>query len=164
MKKKLRHGHLMCTLLSHSLLLSIISISELVINFESLQERSLLLEAMTVTNVKCGYRKQILFTSKTMNVVMASYSLRVSLFSYLPFTCTRALQPVATCHQSSYLHKPAIVIVTSLSLWRHSRGAVSQPASQLFSLWRHYHCDVRAGHAERYGRTYVTYVRTPYHA
>jgi len=34
---------------------------------------------------------------------------------------TRTVQPVATCRQSPYLHKPAIVIVTSFSLWRHSR-------------------------------------------
>jgi len=27
-------------------------------------------------------------------------------------------QPVATCRQSPYLHKPATVIVTSFSLWR----------------------------------------------
>ena len=33
---------------------------------------------------------------------------------------TRAVQPVAICRQSPYLHKPAIVIVTSFSLWRHS--------------------------------------------
>jgi len=32
---------------------------------------------------------------------------------------TRALQPVATCRQSPYLHKPAIML-TSFSLWRHS--------------------------------------------
>jgi len=53
------------------------------------------------------------------------------------------VQPVATCRQSPYLHKPAIVIVTSFSLWRHS------------------HCDVIrywTGHAHRYGRT----LRTPY--
>jgi len=39
--------------------------------------------------------------------------------------------------------------------------------SQLLSLWRHSHCDVicySAGHAQRYGRTYVTYRQTPYHA
>jgi len=53
----------------------------------------------------------------------------------LSFT-TRAVQPVATCRQSPYLHKPAIVIVTSFSLWelRHSRPP--------FSSWRHSHCDV----------------------
>jgi len=28
----------------------------------------------------------------------------------------RAVQPVATCRQSPYLHKPTIVIVTSFSL------------------------------------------------
>jgi len=46
---------------------------------------------------------------------------------------------VATCRQSPYLHKPAIVTVTSFSLWRHS------------------HCDLIccwAGHAHRYRRTY----------
>jgi len=31
-------------------------------------------------------------------------------------TSTRALQPVVTCRQSSYLHKPAIVFVTSFLL------------------------------------------------
>jgi len=64
---------------------------------------------------------------------------------------TRALQPVATCRQSPYLHEPAIVIVTSFSLSRRS-----QPP---FPLWRHSHCDVIrywAGHAHRCGRTYVT--------
>jgi len=60
---------------------------------------------------------------------------------------TRALEPVATCRQSPYLHKPAIIIMTSLSLWRHS------------------HCYViryEAGHAQRYGRTLrsLRYVRT----
>jgi len=40
------------------------------------------------------------------------------------FMITRAVQRMVTCRQSPYLHKPAIVIVTS------------------FSLWRHYHCDV----------------------
>jgi len=79
------------------------------------------------------------------------------------FILTRAVQPVATCHQLSYLHKPAILIVTSFSLWHHSRGLHLrglQPAIQLFSLWRHSHCDVIrywAGHAQCYGRTYVTY-------
>ena len=39
----------------------------------------------------------------------------------LPFiTLTTAVQPVATCRQSPYFHKPAIVIVTSFSLWRRS--------------------------------------------
>jgi len=62
------------------------------------------------------------------------------------FTITRALQTVATCRQSPYLHKPAII---------------SQPPFSLsFSLWRHSHCDVIrywAGHAQRYGRTLRTY-------
>jgi len=81
-------------------------------------------------------------------------------FAFSVFSNTRAVQPVATCRQSPYLQKPAIVIVTSFSLWRHSRGSRlrrSQPASQLFSLWRHSHCDVIcywAGHAQRYRRTF----------
>jgi len=42
---------------------------------------------------------------------------------------TRALLPVATCHQLPYLRpvpsatKPAILIMTSFSLWRHWRHA-----------------------------------------
>jgi len=39
------------------------------------------------------------------------------------------LQSVATCCQSPYLYKPAIIITTSLSLWRHSRIVPSQPRS-----------------------------------
>jgi len=35
------------------------------------------------------------------------------------FFFTRVVQPMATCRQSPCLHKPAIVIVTSFSLWRH---------------------------------------------
>ena len=35
---------------------------------------------------------------------------------HLQFVLTRALQPVATCRQSPYLHKPAIIIMTSFSL------------------------------------------------
>jgi len=51
---------------------------------------------------------------------------------------------MATCHQSPRLHKPAIVIMMSFSLWRHS------------------HCDVIhswAGHAHRYGCTLRTSYR-----
>jgi len=33
---------------------------------------------------------------------------------------TTAVPPVATCHQSPYLHKPGTVIMTSFSLWYHS--------------------------------------------
>jgi len=55
---------------------------------------------------------------------------------------TRAVQPVATCRQSPYLHKPAIVIVTSLSLWRLAPMALAVLAAPVlimmsFSLWRH---------------------------
>ena len=49
------------------------------------------------------------------------------------------MQPVATCRQSPYLHKPAIVIVTSFSLWRLARTALAAPLLIMtsFSLWRH---------------------------
>jgi len=45
----------------------------------------------------------------------------------------RALQPLATCRHSPYLHKPAIVIVTTFSLWCLAPTALAAP----FSLWRH---------------------------
>jgi len=48
------------------------------------------------------------------------------------FCRTRALQRVAKCRQSPYLHKLAVIIVTSLSLWRHSLSSrlwLSQPAT-----------------------------------
>jgi len=41
------------------------------------------------------------------------------------YIITTAVQPVATCPQSPYLHKPATVIVTSFSLWHLARGARS---------------------------------------
>jgi len=47
---------------------------------------------------------------------------------------TRAVQPVATCHQSPYLHKPAIVIVTLFSLRRFAAPVLIMTS---FSLWRH---------------------------
>jgi len=55
---------------------------------------------------------------------------------------TRAVQPVATCRQSPYLHKPAIVIVTSFSLWRLAPTALAVLAAPVLimmsiSLWRH---------------------------
>jgi len=52
---------------------------------------------------------------------------------------TKAVQPVATCRQSPYLHKPAIVIVTSFSLWRLAPTALATPVLIMtsFSLWRH---------------------------
>jgi len=45
---------------------------------------------------------------------------------------TRAVQPVATCCQSPYLHKPAIVTVTSFSLWRHSLLSWPHPLLQTY--------------------------------
>jgi len=49
-----------------------------------------------------------------------------------------------------------------LSLWRHSHDDVSRPrwSQSPFSLWRNFHCDIiwySAGHAHRYGQTYVGY-------
>jgi len=41
---------------------------------------------------------------------------------------TRALQPVATCRQSAYLHKTAIIIMTSFSLWCYSLLSWPRPA------------------------------------
>ena len=61
------------------------------------------------------------------------------------------MQPVVTCRQSPYLHKPAVVIVTSFSLWRLAPTALLALAAP-FSLWRHSH--YWAGHAHRYGGTY----------
>ena len=49
------------------------------------------------------------------------------------FTRTRAVQPVATCRQSPYLHKSAIVIVTSFSLWCYSLQSWPRPP-----LWTPY--------------------------
>jgi len=55
---------------------------------------------------------------------------------------TREVQPVATCRQSPYLHKPPIVIVTLFSLWRLAPTALAALAAPVlintsFSLWRH---------------------------
>jgi len=56
---------------------------------------------------------------------------------------TTAVQPVVTCRQSPYLHKLAIVIVTSITLIMTSRAySARSPRS---------HYDVR---------TYVMYART----
>jgi len=41
--------------------------------------------------------------------------------------CTRAVQLVAKCRQSPYLHKPAIVIVTSFSLLRPAPTGAGSP-------------------------------------
>ena len=41
---------------------------------------------------------------------------RLAVRRLLHLVGTTAVQPVATCRQSLYLHKPAIVIVTSFSL------------------------------------------------
>jgi len=48
------------------------------------------------------------------------------------------VQPVATCRQSPYLHKPAIVIVTSFS-WCLAPTALAVPVLIMtsFSLWLH---------------------------
>jgi len=61
---------------------------------------------------------------------------------YLPrysVTLERCMQPVATCRQSPYLHKPAVVTVTSLSLWRLAPTTLAAPVHVMssFSMWRH---------------------------
>ena len=68
--------------------------------------------------------------------------------------CTRAVQPVATCCQSPYLHKPSIIIMTLFSLWRLAPTALAAPVLIIasFSLWLHYYW---AGHAQHDGRTNV---------
>ena len=69
---------------------------------------------------------------------------------------TRPLQPVATRRQSPYLHKPAVIIMTSFSLWRHLRVSRLWRSQPPFSLWCHYHYEVIlywTGHAQRYKRT-----------
>jgi len=64
------------------------------------------------------------------------------------------MQPVATCRQSPYLHKPAIVIVTSFSLWRLAPTALAAPGS---------HYDVILIVTSLATECYtVTDVRTPY--
>jgi len=73
-------------------------------------------------------------------------------------TQTRALQPVATCRQSPYLHKPAFIIDVILIMTYRAYG-VRSPRS---------HCDVilivtsfALSWPRPALRTYVTYVRTP---
>ena len=68
------------------------------------------------------------------------------------------MQPVATCRQSPYLHKPAIVIVTSFSLWRLAPIRRSQPPVLIMS-------DVIlivTSFATELATPTVTDVRTPY--
>jgi len=59
---------------------------------------------------------------------------------------TRSLQPVATWRQLPYLHKPAIIIMTSFARLAPMAARVLIMTS--LSLWRH------TGHAQRYRRTY----------
>ena len=63
-------------------------------------------------------RTQVQFHTSSFSVkrqsVVSSWSFTGRLRRRL--NVTRAVQPVATCRQSPYLHKPAIVIVTSSSL------------------------------------------------
>ena len=112
--------------------------------------RQLVKESPTYQNV-LGPTKSMQHMADVMCLVINLTCIIVSL------NMTRAVQPVTTCRQSPYLHKPAIVIVTSFSLWRLAlwRSWRSQPP---FSLWRHSHCDVIhywAGHDQCYGCTNV---------
>ena len=49
-------------------------------------------------------------------------------------SCTRAMQPVATCRQSPYLHKPAVIMMTSFLLWRHLLLSWPRPALQTTNI------------------------------
>jgi len=74
-----------------------------------------------------------------VNVLSSSLTDPVSLtLAWLNWT--RLVQPVATYRQSPYLHKPAIVIVTSLSLLTSRAygacGRRSRHSQPPFSLWR----------------------------
>jgi len=53
---------------------------------------------------------------------------------YRRLIITAALQPVATCRQSPCLHKPAIIIITSFSLRRHSHILCLRESQPPFSL------------------------------
>jgi len=61
---------------------------------------------------------------------------------------TTVLQPVATCRQLPYL-RPAIITMTSFSLWRHSRGSRWQPATEpaIYIIKIESVCLCRAQHA-----------------
>jgi len=83
---------------------------------------------------------------------------------HLPLVKTRALQPVATCRQSPYLDKPAIVVVTSFSYITPTALATREPAILImtsFSMWRHSLLSWPRPALRKYV-TYVTYVRTRY--
>jgi len=47
---------------------------------------------------------------------------------------TKAVQPVITCHQSPYLHKPSFVIVTSFSLWHLAPTALATLAAPVLIM------------------------------
>jgi len=64
-----------------------------------------------------------------------SYFLCPSLY-FTNFLQSRALQPMATYRQSPYFHKPAIIIMTSFSLWRHLLLSWPHPA-----LWTNLRTD-----------------------
>ena len=93
----------------------------------------------------------VLPLNTVFSVLITSYAASVSLSIRWMATCcllfgenlilTRAVQPVATCRQSPYLRKPAIVIVTSFSLWRLAPTALAAltaliPIMTSLSLWR----------------------------
>jgi len=89
------------------------------------------LTLMPKTLVKLVSHKNILdiFSFNVNHCLIIIISSEISLRSYVvkswfifplhlisDHKLTRVVQPVATCRQSPYLHKPAIVIVTSFSL------------------------------------------------
>jgi len=71
-----------------------------------------------LTTVECRISSQWKWYKNYKNRLrLAKVIIRNKMSRFLWFS---AVQPVTTCLQSPYLHKPAIVIVTSFSLWRHS--------------------------------------------
>jgi len=87
------------------------------------------------------------------------FSIRINNAQKASIKYTRAVQPVATCRQSPYLHKPAIVIVivTLFSLWRLAPAALAAPVLIMtsFSLWRHSLLSWPCPALRTYERTYV---------
>ena len=69
---------------------------------------------------------------------------------------TRVVQPVATCRQSPYLHKPAIVIMTSISFWRHWRLSWPRPPLRTYG-------HLTAFNIQRYHRALVRWRLTKKH-
>ena len=77
--------------------------------------------ASSTTHAKCNNIK-----NQSTAICLLQWLYPLTIYS------TRALQHVATCGQSPYLHKPAIIIMTSFSLWRHSLMSWPRPALRTY--------------------------------